>query len=48
MAAGLCEALALEGILIGRGDTIRLVTHLGVTAADVERTVAAFKRFFAA
>lgn len=42
------ETLAAEGILLGRGDQIRLVTHLDVTGADVERTVAAFKRFFAA
>jgi threonine aldolase len=46
-AAGLRDALALEGILIGPGDTLRLVTHLDITAKDVERTVAAFKRFFA-
>jgi threonine aldolase len=45
-AAGLREALAAEGILIGGGDNLRLVTHLDVTAADMERTVAAFKRFF--
>lgn len=45
-AAGLREALAAEGILIGRGDSLRLVTHLGVTGADVERTVSAFKRVF--
>lgn len=47
-AADLREALALEGILIGTGDVIRLVTHLDVTTEDVQRTVAAFKRFFAA
>jgi len=41
------EALAAEGILLGRGDKIRLVTHLDVTDDDVERTVAAFRHFFA-
>jgi len=44
-AAGLREALAAQGILVGRGDRLRLVTHLDVTAADIERTVSAFKRF---
>jgi threonine aldolase len=46
-SAALKEALAIEGVLIGAGDTIRLVTHLDVTAEDIERTVAAFRRFFA-
>jgi threonine aldolase len=45
-AAGLREALALEGVMVGAGDTIRLVTHLDVTQKDIERAVAAFKRFF--
>jgi len=47
-AAPLREALAAEGILLGGGDSLRLVTHLDVSAKDVERTVAAFKRFFSA
>jgi threonine aldolase len=47
-AAGLREALAAQGILLGGGDSLRLVTHLDVTAADVERTVGAFQRFFSA
>jgi len=47
-AAPLREALAAEGIIIGGGDVLRLVTHLDVTTADVERTVAAFKRFYSA
>lgn len=46
-ATKLREAMAGEGILLGGGDTIRLVTHLDVTAADVERTVGAMQRFFA-
>lgn len=45
--APLREALAADGILIGGGNVVRLVTHLDVTAPDVERTVAAFKRFYA-
>ncbi|HJV35719.1 low-specificity L-threonine aldolase [Geomonas sp.] len=46
-ADSLRHALAQEGILIGGGETIRLVTHLDVTAADVDRTVAAIKKHFA-
>ncbi|UFS70665.1 low-specificity L-threonine aldolase [Geomonas sp. RF6] len=41
------EAMAAEGILLGRGDSIRLVTHLDVTAADVDRTIDSFRSFFA-
>ena len=46
--ARLREAVAAEGILLGGGDTLRLVTHLDVTAQGVERAVAAFRRFFSA
>lgn len=47
--AALRESLAAEGITIGTGrdGCIRLVIHLDVTAEDVERTVVAFKRFYA-
>ena len=45
-AAGLREALASEGILLGGGESLRLVTHLDVTADDVERTIGAFRKFF--
>jgi threonine aldolase len=45
-AERLRAALAGEGIQLGGGDSLRLVTHLDVTQADVERTVAAFARFF--
>jgi len=45
-AAPLREALAAEGILLGGGDNLRLVTHLDVSAQDVARTVEAFQRFF--
>jgi threonine aldolase len=47
-AADLREALALQGILIGGGDNLRLVTHLDVSSEEIERTVAAFEKFFAA
>ena len=40
------EALAAEGILLGGGDQLRLVTHLDVTEEDAERTVEAFRRFY--
>ena len=46
-ADALRQALAAEGILLGGGDTVRLVTHLDIDSLGVERTVAAFKRFFA-
>ncbi|HAV36084.1 MAG TPA: low-specificity L-threonine aldolase [Massilia sp.] len=48
--AAACEplrkALAEQGIRATVGSRMRLVTHLDVSAADVERTVAAFKSFF--
>ena len=45
-ASLLRSRLAEEGILIGGGDMLRLVTHLDVATADVERSVTAFRRFF--
>ena len=45
-ADSLRRALAGEGIILGGGDSLRLVTHLDVTAEDVERTVEAFRRFY--
>lgn len=48
--AAACEplrkALAEQGIRATVGPRMRLVTHLDVSAADVERTVGAFKSFF--
>ncbi|WP_179119058.1 low-specificity L-threonine aldolase [Massilia sp. KIM] len=41
------EHLARAGIKASIGPKTRLVTHLDVSAADVARTVAAFKAFFA-
>jgi threonine aldolase len=45
-ADGLRAALAAEGIILGGGDSLRLVTHLDVTAEDVEKTVEAFRRYY--
>ena len=48
--AAACEplraALAGQGIRATVGPRMRLVTHLDISPADVERTVAAFKTFF--
>lgn len=50
MPAAACEplrqALARERIRASIGPHTRLVTHLDVSADDVERTIAAFKAFF--
>ena len=43
-ASGLREALAAEGILLGAGEQLRLVTHLDVTTEEVARPVQAFRR----
>jgi threonine aldolase len=40
------ETLARERIRVTVGQHTRLVTHLNVSAADVERTIAVFKAFF--
>jgi threonine aldolase len=40
------QALAKERIRVSVGPHTRLVTHLDVNAADVERTIAVFKAFF--
>jgi threonine aldolase len=47
-AAGVAEAMKKKGILIHPfGKTqIRLVTHLDVSAEDIEKVLEAFKRFF--
>jgi threonine aldolase len=45
-AASLREELGKQGILLGGGDCIRLVTHLDVTEQDVERVVEGFKLFY--
>ena len=38
--------LRREAIIISSDNPIRLVTHLNISAADVDRTIAAFKHFF--
>jgi threonine aldolase len=40
--------LKANGILVGSGNPLRLVTHLDISAGDVDTTVAAFGRYFAA
>lgn len=47
-SAALAVHLRERGILIAGRDAIRLVTHLDVTADDVERVVTACRAFFAA
>ncbi|TFW27611.1 low-specificity L-threonine aldolase [Massilia horti] len=44
--APLRQTLEREGIRASIGPHTRLVTHLNVTAADVERTILTFKAFF--
>ncbi len=45
-AAGLKKQLAEQGILIGSGATVRLVTHLDVSQADMDRVISAVKASF--
>lgn len=40
--------LNANGILIGTGNPLRLVTHLDVSASDVDKVIAAFAGYFAA
>jgi threonine aldolase len=44
--AALREHLARAGIRASVGPHTRLVTHLDISAADVQKTIAAFKEFF--
>lgn len=46
-AVALKNYLAQRQILIGSGQTVRLVTHLDVTAADIERVATTISAFFA-
>jgi threonine aldolase len=39
--------LKANGILIGSGHPLRLVTHLDVSAKDVDKVVAAFGEYYA-
>jgi threonine aldolase len=45
-SVALVACLREQGILIAGRDAVRLVTHLDVTAADVEKVIGAFKGFF--
>ncbi len=45
--AGLAEHLRQQGILVLVGPKTRLVTHLDVSRAQIDRVVAAFRTFFA-
>jgi threonine aldolase len=40
--------LKADGILIGSGNPLRLVTHLDISASDVDKAIAAFGDYFAA
>ena len=40
--------LKAKGIVIGSGNPLRLVTHLDISAGDVDTTIAAFGGYFAA
>jgi threonine aldolase len=46
-AGALREHLRQRRILLGSGEQLRLVTHLDITAEDVQTVVAEFKSFFA-
>jgi threonine aldolase len=47
VSASLKKYLAVAGILIGSGSTLRLVTHLDVSQQDVARVINAMKSYFA-
>jgi threonine aldolase len=46
-ALPLAGFLKERGILVFAQEKLRLVTHLDITAADVETVIAAFRDFFA-
>ena len=39
--------LASHGVIISSGNPVRLVTHLDISTADIDRAIAAFKSYFA-
>jgi threonine aldolase len=47
-ASALRAHLRERGVLVRAGSTLRLVTHLDVAPADVERAIGAFEEFFGA
>ena len=44
---GLADYLAGKGILVDAAKKIRLVTHLDVSRADIDKVVDAIKRYYA-
>jgi threonine aldolase len=44
-APGLVEHLAKQGVIVLPGARLRLVTHLDVDAAGIDRAIAAFRSF---
>lgn len=44
--SGLTEHLKNDGILVLAGSSMRLVTHLDVDSAGIDRAIAAFRGFF--
>ncbi len=44
---GLVDSLAEQGILLDGRSSVRMVTHLDVSRADIQRTVSAIQDFFA-
>jgi len=45
-SAGLAEHLRSRGVLAVAGPKMRLVTHLDVDAAGIDRALAAFESYF--
>ncbi len=43
-AAGLADRLRKLGVVVGKGTSLRLVTHLNIDAADIETAIDAFRR----
>ena len=44
----LCDFLKEKGIIIGKSNHLRIVTHLDISREDVDYTIKAFKAFFSA
>jgi len=45
-AVGLIDYLKKEGVLVGGYGNLRFVTHLDITAADIDKVVESVKRYF--
>ena len=46
IAVGLIDYLKKEGVLVGGYGNLRFVTHLDITAADIDKVVESVKRYF--